>query len=344
METFDWLVVGAGAAGIASIGKLLDEGIQPKKIAWIDPEFNAGDLGKYWSNVSSNTDVSLFTKFFNQYSCFNYAAFNSPLKTFDQNDKCQLIHAADALKWVTSQLIDKVNVIKGKVDQLKSIQGCAWQVKGNGVDLIAKKVILAQGSDANTLNFDTKIIPLDIALNKDKLQKQKLKNKKVAVFGSSHSAVIIIQSLLEQGAEVANFYRSPLVYAVNMGDWLLHDGTGLKGKTAEWAKENLHSHTQKNLKRYLSNKSNIDKYLPVCDYAVYATGFKKRAIKVDDVSADDYDPRNGIIAPGVFGVGIAYPELATDPYGHQEYHVGLYKFMKLIDRVFPLWQVYPQAI
>lgn len=344
MKVFDWLVVGAGAGGVVSIGKLLDQGINPENICWIDPEFNAGDLGKSWYNVSSNTDVSLFTSFFEGFQSFNYDKFDSPLKSLDQNNKCQLIHAADALKWVTSQLIEKVRTIKGKVESIHSIKSAAWQVTGKQVDVKAKKIILAQGSDANKLTYSTKVIPLEVALNKALLTKEELKNKNVAVFGSSHSAVIIMQSLLEQGANVLNFYRSPLVYAVNMGDWLLHDGTGLKGKTAEWARENLHSQTPLKLQRYLSNDANVEKYLPSCDYAVYATGFKKRSIQIDDVEANEYDPRNGIIAPGIFGIGIAYPELAPDPYGHQEYHVGLYKFMKLINRVFPLWQVYPETI
>jgi hypothetical protein len=29
----------------------------------------------------------------------------------------------------------------------------------------------------------------------------------------------------------------------------------------------------------------------------------------------DYNPNNGILAPGLFGLGIAFPERATDRYG-----------------------------
>ena len=45
MATYAWTVIGAGPAGIAAVGKLLDHGIAPEKIAWIDPAFAAGDLG-----------------------------------------------------------------------------------------------------------------------------------------------------------------------------------------------------------------------------------------------------------------------------------------------------------
>ena len=38
-------VIGAGPAGLAVIGKLLDEGLD--SILWIDPNFNAGRLSHY---------------------------------------------------------------------------------------------------------------------------------------------------------------------------------------------------------------------------------------------------------------------------------------------------------
>ena len=64
--TFQWAVIGAGPAGIAAIGKLLDNDIDPAHIAWIDPAFCVGDFGTEWKNVSSNTRVKLFSKGFGQ--------------------------------------------------------------------------------------------------------------------------------------------------------------------------------------------------------------------------------------------------------------------------------------
>jgi cation diffusion facilitator CzcD-associated flavoprotein CzcO len=53
----EWAVIGSGPAGIAAVGKLLDLGIAAQNIAWIDPAFTVGDLGKKWSKVSSNTKL-----------------------------------------------------------------------------------------------------------------------------------------------------------------------------------------------------------------------------------------------------------------------------------------------
>src|SRR6188474_862583 len=70
--SFNWAVIGAGPAGIAAIGKLIDHGIDPKTIAWIDPEFKVGDFGTKWHNVYSNTKVKLFTRFYQACKAFDY--------------------------------------------------------------------------------------------------------------------------------------------------------------------------------------------------------------------------------------------------------------------------------
>lgn len=71
-SSFLWAVIGAGPAGIAAIGQLLDKHIPPEKIVWIDPDFNVGDFGSKWSKVSSNTSVKLFNQFYQHCAAFNY--------------------------------------------------------------------------------------------------------------------------------------------------------------------------------------------------------------------------------------------------------------------------------
>jgi len=61
--SYAWTVIGAGPAGIAAVGRLLDHGIAPEEIAWVDPAFAAGDLGAKWRSVSSNTQVGLFLSY-----------------------------------------------------------------------------------------------------------------------------------------------------------------------------------------------------------------------------------------------------------------------------------------
>jgi hypothetical protein len=141
--------------------------------------------------------------------------------------------------------------------------------------------------------------------------------------------------------KIINFYRSPCRYAINMGDWILFDNTGLKGQTATWAREYIDGTLPPNLVRFPSNNKNIDQYLPECDKAIYAIGFKPRnTITIGDYEQNQYNPHVGIIGPGLFGLGVGFPELKTDPFGSQESQVGLWKFMVYLNKVLPLWFKY----
>src|SRR5205085_12218902 len=73
-SSFSWAVIGAGPAGIAAVGKLIDNGVSPQQIAWLDPEFKVGDFGSKWLNVSSNTRVKLFIKFYQACHAFQFAS------------------------------------------------------------------------------------------------------------------------------------------------------------------------------------------------------------------------------------------------------------------------------
>ncbi|MBX9705555.1 MAG: pyridine nucleotide-disulfide oxidoreductase, partial [Gammaproteobacteria bacterium] len=113
MNKYEWAIVGAGPAGMAALGKLIDLGVPAKKIAWIDPEFKVGDFGTRWLNVSSNTKVDLFIKFLNGYKAFNYSECKEVFALHQQDPEatCQLKYAADPLQWVTEQLKSQVNSI-----------------------------------------------------------------------------------------------------------------------------------------------------------------------------------------------------------------------------------------
>ncbi|MBS2080281.1 pyridine nucleotide-disulfide oxidoreductase, partial [Mycobacterium tuberculosis] len=50
-------MIGAGPAGVAAVGRLLDHCVAAERVAWIDPAFAGGDIGQKWRSVSSNTHV-----------------------------------------------------------------------------------------------------------------------------------------------------------------------------------------------------------------------------------------------------------------------------------------------
>lgn len=343
-KTFQWAVIGAGPAGIAAVGKLLDNDIPPDSILWIDPHFKVGDLGVFWPNVSSNTKVKYFTDFLLAASSFDYkkVAGNFPLHELAPEDTCTLKYVVEPLQWVSDQLAEKVEARRVTINNMY-LSERIWTLCSESETFKAQNVILSTGASPSSLNYPgVEVIPFELAIDKEKLTNAVNKNETYAVFGSSHSAIIIVRYLVDLGVKkVINFYRSPCRYAIDMNDWILFDNTGLKGQTATWARENIDGVLPSNLVRYNTSQPNISRYLPECDKVIYAVGFEKRQnIVIGDYEDTQHNPHVGIIGPGLFGFGIAYPEVKSDPFGSVESQVGLWKFMVYLKRVMPVWFKY----
>lgn len=340
---YQWAVIGAGPGGLTAVGLLLDSGVSADEIVWIDPYFQVGDFGRLWTEVNSNTRVALFHDYLHGISsfCYDKKPCVFPLDNLERHHFTTLKAVAEPLAWVTEHLSQTVVTKKGYVTSLDVRDG-SWQLHMEKEAVFSKKVILALGSEAKSLDFPgVEKIDMVTALKPSVLQKKFQKKDTVAVFGSSHSAMIAMRNLVEAGVEkIINFYLSPIRYAVLMDDWILYDDTGLKGETAQWVKENISKNCLPQISRYLSTDEHIDEQLPQCNKAIYAVGFQSRHIPVSGVSLAHYDVSNGIIAPGLFGVGIGFPIVVTDPLGRREWNVGLWKFLKNTRRLLPIWQQY----
>ena len=342
---YDWAVVGGGPAGIAAVGKLLDNKVNAKRILWIDPEFEVGDFGQKWLNIPSNTKVGLFQRFLHEVVSFDFRQVHHQfeLSELDIGDTCLLKYMVTPLKWVTKRLRERVQSIQGNVDHLQLHNGM-WQLTIADKQLRAKQVILATGSEPKTLEYYDRVQPIDlsIAMNPELLSAECKGMERVAVFGSSHSAILALRNLVEAGVpNIINFYKSPLRYAVYFDDWIMYDDTGLKGSTAEWAHGHIDHDAVPGLERYYSSEQNINKYLSTCQRVIYAVGFERRqSLTITGLPAISYDRRSGIIAPGLFGFGIAYPESYVTPLGNVAHRVGLWKFLDYLNRIMPLWLQY----
>lgn len=342
-NTAAWAVIGAGPAGIAAVGKLLDANIAPNDIMWFDPAFQVGDLGQLWQNASSNTSVKLFLSFLHGVASFGYhKAPDFPLNHLAPHATCTLSRIVEPLQWVTNHLKTQVKTYQTTIHQLHHAQR-TWVLKSHDHTFHAKQVILATGSVPETLPYPIKALPFEIAINPVRLAQSVNRQHTYGVFGSSHSAIMIMHHLVDLGVKkIINFYRSPCRYAVHMGDWILFDNTGLKGESAAWARAYIDGDIPNNISRYLATEAHISRYLSHCDEVIFAVGFKPRTqLLIEDYHALAGNPHVGILAPGLFGVGIAYPELVTDPYGNREFNVGLWKFLNYLNKVMPLWFQYP---
>jgi cation diffusion facilitator CzcD-associated flavoprotein CzcO len=341
--TYAWTVIGAGPAGIAAVGKLLDLGIAERDIAWVDPSFAAGDLGAKWRSVSSNTKVRTFLEYLHGAKSFRFSeAPAMPLTETDPEETCALALVADPLRWITDHLRERVDTFETTATRL-ALRNRLWQIETGSQPLASANVILAVGATPKKLNYpQLQEIPLEVALDPEKLAAAPLANATVAVFGSSHSSMIVLPHLLGHSVtKIVNFYRSPVQYAVYLDDWILFDDTGLKGRAADWARENIDGVLPDRLERCLVDGPDFDEKLAECDLAVYTVGLERRTEpETTQYGQLDYNPDNGILAPGLFGVGIAFPARAVDRYGYVEYRVGLKKFMDHLHEVLPLWSRY----
>ncbi|MEB4211342.1 pyridine nucleotide-disulfide oxidoreductase [Mycobacterium sp. 94-17] len=336
-------MIGAGPAGIAAVGRLLDHGVAAERIAWIDPAFAAGDIGQKWRSVSSNTHVALFLEYFNGSKAFRFSeAPPMPLREIDPQETCVLGLVAEPLVWITEQLREQVDSLTTTATAL-FLQNRRWRVETEQASISSANVVLAVGADPKKLcHPGLREIPVRVALDPDKLAAESLEGATVAVFGSSHSSMIVLPNLLRHPVErIVNFYRSPLKYAVYFDDWILFDDTGLKGHAAAWARENIDGVLPERLERCWGSGPEAAEKLEQCDRVVYTVGFERRTLpETPQWGRLDYNPTNGILAPGLFGVGIAFPQYAEDPYGYGQFRVGLKKFMDYLDAVLPLWLRY----
>jgi cation diffusion facilitator CzcD-associated flavoprotein CzcO len=343
VAVYAWTVIGAGAAGIAAVGKLLDHGIPPGKIAWIDPAFAAGDLGQKWRSVSSNTIARTFLSFMNGSAAFGFSeAPPLALSEVDPDETCALALVAEPLVWVTGRLRERVEAFETTATALR-LQKRRWEIQTQQQPIASENVVLAVGAVPKKLSYpQLDEIPVEVALDPEKLAQVPLEGATVAVFGSSHSSMIALPNLLRQPvAKVINFYRNTLKYAVYLDDWILFDDTGLKGRAAEWARENIDGELPERLERCWVSSPEFDEKLAQCDRAVYTVGFERRKLPETPQWGElEYNQQNGILAPGLFGLGIAFPEYAEDPYGFGQHRVGLQKFMDYLNSVLPLWMVY----
>lgn len=343
MTSYAWAVIGAGPAGVAAVGRLLDHGVAAEQIAWIDPAFAGGDIGQKWRSVSSNTHVGLFLEYFNGSKSFRFdEAPPMPLREIDPQETCALGLVAEPLVWITGHLGEQVATFTTTATALY-LENRRWRIETQHDDVFSTNVILAVGAVAKKLSHpELDEIPVEVALDPEKLAREPLQGATIGVFGSSHSSMIVLPNLLRHPVKrVINFYRSPLKYAVYFDDWILFDDTGLKGQAAVWARENIDGVLPERLERCWVASPEFAERLVQCDRVVYTVGFERRRLpETPQWGPLDYNRTNGILAPGLFGVGIAFPQYAQDRYGYGQFRVGLKKFMDYLDGVLPLWLHY----
>lgn len=339
---YGWCVVGGGVAGILTVGLLHDLGVPYGSIAWIDPEFNVGRIGKYYENVPANNQIGPFIDFLND--CKSFSECDSQAleeaRQANRNEHPNLGFVVKPLQDVTNYFCTKVHAEKGLLEDLYFANG-VWNITANNKTITSHHVILATGAEPRTLDYEGQtVIPLDHALDQKTLGTYLNDDDVVGVFGGSHSGILLLKFLHDLKTKaVINFYRSPICYATDGGDVALNSIMGLKGATAAWAKEVLEGENPpKHIIRIYNDETNRNIFLPLCDKIIYAIGYERTDLpESESYDVNNYDQKTGIIAPRLFGIGLAFPEVFTSPSGKDAHRVGLTSFMDYAQRIIPLW-------
>ncbi|OAP59829.1 hypothetical protein AYL99_04831 [Fonsecaea erecta] len=336
--------------------------------------------------LSSNTKTSLFRQYADAFEPFRQIVASTPkphavtvLEALDQDRGCRLKYAADMLTMLTSGLRRHPSVETHVANASRAnfqTSSASWFMcldpisQGSDQNISSRNVIMCTGSSPTTIPLpctSPTILDLDDVLDRQKLRTSLPSAGKapvVGVIGTSHSAIVAIMNLYELATsthphlQIKWFVRSPMTYAVYMDGWILRDNTGLKGASAEFAREHLEDDKlpESPVGKILTKvdcpdvrDASMTPALSSCTHVVEAIGYTRDPLpqlSVDDTPLEGitYDPTtgclldgNGHAVPHAYGAGIAFPERVTDPAGNTESAVGLWKFIKYLTRVAPTW-------
>jgi len=195
----------------------------------------------------------------------------------------------------------------------------------------------------------------------------------IGIIGNSHSGILAAMNLYmtatasqsKRDIKVINFQRREILFAEYRDDGIVWDNSGLKGRTADWAREHMLNTPNKDgesesedgiIKQIrfdklpLSEQEIYAKYLSQLTHLIYAVGYDRNPlpsisiggerIKDEELEFDMHSSgfhHKGKKVKGLYGTGIAFPEETEDPEGHVEAAVGFGKFMKFAERVKGQW-------
>lgn len=295
-------IVGSGAAGLLLLLNFEKNGIDPSCITIVDPTHSGGDLMNKWSNVRSNTTWRQIIE-----AIPSRNSFAQPWTTLQAEEPVELKLVLQYLQACTKSYMMQTSI---RTDRVVSVQqeSNQWIVglHRSKQPIVCDLLFLCQGSEPKSLDLPFPSIPLEIALDKQRLSDSVKPGDNILVFGTAHSGPLVVQNLLEKGAIVTNFYATEQPF------YFARDGhyDGIK-KDAELIASRILQGIPSVRLESVHDMSAIIRASKKADACVYACGFEPRNIPSLPKA---YNGHTGRIegCTNAWGFGIAYPNKAPD--------------------------------
>lgn len=293
-------IVGLGAAGLLVLYTLQKNGIRPEQILIVDPHLCGGDLRDKWSCVRSNTvwrQLLTAVPF--------PGALPERFAALDPESPCSLRHYIEYLMEAVRPFLLQCEVHCTVATKIWHETVWTIQIKNGAEPLTADLLVLATGSEPKQMNLPYPSIPLCVALDKQRLESYVSNGQHILVFGTAHSATLIVKNLLDCGATVTNFYATPKPFYFDRdGDY-----DGLKQDAAQIADKILAKELPVKLVS-VQDTGAVIRHTKKVDGVVYAIGFEAR----NPFGLKEYNGETGQLTggPNAWGFGIAYPNKAPD--------------------------------
>ncbi|KAK4127157.1 hypothetical protein N657DRAFT_641104 [Parathielavia appendiculata] len=426
------IVIGAGPAGIAVVGNLF-EALPRGKIVWIDRAFEGGSVGQFHRELPSYSPAGDYLEYARAIQTFRdiSAEAQQPnavtkLRQLEREMTCSLNYAADMLMLMTDGLLKspRIEPVMGTVARVvRNPRIREWTVTldtpeigfdPNPVTFTAPIVVYCTGTHpkvtALPLPIDRLTVETALAPSRLKLLLPRDEHRRVAVFGSGHTAVLVLRNLFRLAAishrklRIRWFTRSEnLVYAEpdpyydldedlasavkgEGVEWgadmrVKNESGGLAGEAAWFARTQLEGERLKGsdagqfierivlpqVEEGLSEQEREAKehefmlqggHLERVDHVVQCIGWERARLPelrpglgpwrgpigkpkklIFNALTGSFFPsggkRNEVV--GLYGAGSAFPELVPTTKGWREPAVGIWKFMKFVNKMVPRW-------
>jgi hypothetical protein len=209
----------------------------------------------------------------------------------------------------------------------------AWTIyveSGTGLtEINATRVLFAQGSVPKQYDIPIPSIPLEVALDSERLKSYISPSDQVVVLGTNHSGTLVLKNLAEAGLKniIGVYKKSKAFIWARDGEYegLKLDGAAIADAicAGEYPTIRLISY---------ENVSDMVKATRGATWLVYAVGFTLNTdIRITndntDVPITGYDATTGALkgVPNAWGFGIAFPSQAPDGV---HFDVGISSFLE----------------